>query len=175
MERLTDEQRELAAKNHNLIYKYAHKKNVSAEDYYGILAIGLCKAAASYDKSKGKFSTLAMTCMNNEYQSSLRHENRKSAIPDTVKESYDNVIENEDGNCISKEFIDEKSYLEMVNGNLEKEFLECLDKKEKNIVEFLISGKTHQEISDIMDCTRQNVTFCVGRIRRKFVKFMSYN
>ena len=56
---LTSKQKELVEVNHNLIYKFASIKNVSIEEYYDILAIGLCKAAMAFDENKGKFSTVS--------------------------------------------------------------------------------------------------------------------
>ena len=45
---MTEEQKKLAEENHSLIYFYARKYNMSKQEFddmYGILAIGLCKAA----------------------------------------------------------------------------------------------------------------------------------
>ena len=38
---LTDEERDLVTNNHNLIYSYLNKYNLS-DDYYDLCAIGLC-------------------------------------------------------------------------------------------------------------------------------------
>ena len=54
---MTEEQKKLAEDNHNLIYFYARKYHMSKQDFedmYGILAIGLCKAARDYDESRGR-------------------------------------------------------------------------------------------------------------------------
>ena len=50
---LTKEQKELVENNHKLIYYYIHKNGLSLDEYYDILAIGLCKAALNFDESKG--------------------------------------------------------------------------------------------------------------------------
>ena len=63
--RMTDEQRKLVEDNHNLIYGFLNKKELT-DDYYDIVALGLCKAAMNYDESKGRFSTLAFKCMDRE-------------------------------------------------------------------------------------------------------------
>ena len=65
---LTKEQKELVENNHKLIYYYIHKNGLSVDEYYDILAIGLCKAALNFDESKGiKFVTYAMFVMRNEH------------------------------------------------------------------------------------------------------------
>ena len=66
--KLTDDQRKLVEKNHNLIYTFARKYKINLDEYYGLLAIGLCIAARIYDPNKGlAFSTLAYQCMRNQY------------------------------------------------------------------------------------------------------------
>ena len=60
------EQKKLFEDNHNLIYSYAKKKHISSEKWYDVLAIGLCKAARSFDPDKGKFSTWAYRFFDNE-------------------------------------------------------------------------------------------------------------
>ena len=49
---LTKEQKELVENNHKLIYYYIHKNGLSVDEYYDILAIGLCKAALHLMKVK---------------------------------------------------------------------------------------------------------------------------
>lgn len=54
-----------------------------------------------------------------------------------------------------------------------EEFMCMLNDNEKYIVESLLNGMTHDEISATMDCTRQNVTRCVERICKKANDFLS--
>lgn len=71
MEKLNDEQRKMVEDNYALI-PYMLKKmglhqNSCSDEYYGALSLGLCKAASSFDPSKGvKFSAFACRCMTNE-------------------------------------------------------------------------------------------------------------
>lgn len=68
--KLNDEQRKLVEQNHNLIYSAMRKFGIRRQDfddYYGFAAIGLCKAAIDYDKTRSKsFSTYAYLCIQNE-------------------------------------------------------------------------------------------------------------
>lgn len=70
--KLTEEQKQLVADNHNLIYSIINQYKLSyntPEDYYGAAAVGLCNAALHYDSSKNiKFSTYAYVCMSREIQ-----------------------------------------------------------------------------------------------------------
>lgn len=68
--KLNDEQRKLVEQNHNLIYSAMRKfgiKEKDFDDYYGLAAIGLCKAAVDYDATRTKsFSTYVYLCIQNE-------------------------------------------------------------------------------------------------------------
>lgn len=49
---MNDEQRKLVENNHNLIYAILHKYNLPIDEYYDVAAIGLCKAAITFDAEK---------------------------------------------------------------------------------------------------------------------------
>lgn len=54
-----------------------------------------------------------------------------------------------------------------------EEFMCMLSDNEKYIVESLLNGMTHDEISATMDCTRQSITRCIERICKKANDFLS--
>ena len=92
MNELNYEQQQLAEQNHNLIYSFAKSRKLDLEEYYDVLAIGLCKAALVYDENKATFSTLAYKCMNNEYNKIIRGQTVQRKIPDNLISSLDAVI-----------------------------------------------------------------------------------
>lgn len=49
---LTDGERKLVEDNHDLIYMMADCLELDTDEYYGLLAIGLCHAAQKYKKRK---------------------------------------------------------------------------------------------------------------------------
>ena len=75
--KLTDEQRQMVADNHNLIYSFLNKYHLPDFDWYDTAAFGLIKAAMTYDNSTA-FSTYAYKCMFNEMRNEFvrrdRHE-----------------------------------------------------------------------------------------------------
>ena len=73
---MTQEQRKLVEENHKLIYYTLNKYKLNPEEYYDILAIGLCKAAIKFDPERSKFSTFAMKVMYNEF---LQHDRNEKA------------------------------------------------------------------------------------------------
>lgn len=66
---LTEEERKLVEDNHNLIYIVADCMEIDADEYYGLLAIGLCHAAQKYKKRKRayNFEEFAKIIMIREY------------------------------------------------------------------------------------------------------------
>lgn len=175
-EPLTEEQRNLVAENHNLIYTYAIKKNISVEDYYGTLAIGLCKAAKTFDENKGAFSTFAFYCMENELYMQWRSLQKKSTIPENFILSYDTPKEfwdSDNQNNYLESFQDYQSYNDMMYTVISSEFAEGLTDKEKIIFESLLNGLTHNEIANKLECKRQSVAYHINLIRKKIIDYLN--
>lgn len=76
---------------------------------------------------------------------------------------------------IDDSLIDYDSCDNMLSDIVVKDFINGLNVNEKYILSCLLNGMTHQEISDTMDCTRQNVTRTVERLGTKAIDFLSYN
>ena len=81
---LTETKKRLVEKNHNLIYAFLSQMRLSVDDYYGLAAIGLCKAADAYQPGKSSFSTYAYRCMHNEIASHWRRESRQAAATSAI-------------------------------------------------------------------------------------------
>ena len=87
------------------------------------------------------------------------------------------------GDCSLEDFDDnlpdvliDYDFDERVIGNMMvNKFIGSLSDNEKYILSCLLNGMTHQEISDTMDCTRQNVTRTVERLGTKAIDFLSCN
>lgn len=168
---LTDEQREFAAANHNLIYGYARDGKVSLSKYYDVLAIGLCKAAKMYDSNRASFSTCAYTYMRNELYEHWRHVNRKSAIPDDAMVSYEALMLEYDNGLVSG-FIDSPSCEDAIDNVMLEDLMGALNDDETIIVKSLLNGLTQKEIGDKMGCTKQNISLKVKRIREKVKEYL---
>lgn len=167
---LTKEQSDIASANHNLIYKFASDNGLNIEEYYGILAIGLCNAAKIFDESKGKFSVIAYKCMQNEVYTYWRSLKRKNSIPPDMVYSYDALISG-DENDGNESFLDRLSISydgnEIINSVISNMFIDGLTEKERSIIDMLLNGLTHNEIADNIGCTRQNVSYYIKQIRNK--------
>ena len=187
MKSLTKEQQAMVENNHQLIYWFLNKEKLSIEDFYDIVAIGLCKAAIDFDESKGfKFSTLAYRCMRNEVGSYLRSINAKGRagnnhiisldttyfdeeekIPliDTISENdFDSLIENlADNNCNRK-------YENMVISRLGTLDLSLFTKKQSEVIKLLYKGLNKSEVAKILGCSKQNIDSYLKNIRKKIDK-----
>lgn len=76
---------------------------------------------------------------------------------------------------IDEYYVDYDTCNTMLSDMMAKEFINSLNDNEKYILSCLLNGMTHQEISDTMDCTRQNVTRTVERLGAKAIDFLSCN
>lgn len=172
--KLTEEQRELVTKNHDLIYSYAHKSNISIDEYYDILAIGLCKAAKVFDEGKGKFSTIAYCCMKNELCKYWETLNKKSCVPDELVVSYDaqDVRDDMDNRQNFLEVLsDSRSYKDIECATMYSELFKRLTEQEKAVMKYIMIGYTQSEIADMIGCKRHN--FPMKSIREKFMKYVA--
>lgn len=87
--RLSVKQRKIAEENHNLIYSFARSRKLDIEEFYDLLAIGLCKAAYYYNPDKGRFSTIAYIRMQHELSNYFKELNMSKRIPDEKIVHYD--------------------------------------------------------------------------------------
>ena len=164
---LTDDQRKLAEDNHRLIYGYAYKKQLDIDEYYGILAIGFCKAAKAFDNSKRAFSTFAYACMENEVLMYLRSLNRKSNIPCAMMVSIDeqgseNLLED----FSSCHYQSDEGYVIILNT-----LKGSLTETQNVILELMLQDETQEKISKILGCTQQNVWYNIQQIRKQAKAF----
>ena len=179
---LTKKQQDLIEQNHNLIYGFANRMKLSIEDYYDILAIGMCKAASIFDETKGEFSTVAFRCMKIELLHYWNSQKKKSAIPSNMIVSYDINICKVMGDSYEKEnkfldiFSDKNSTHEIVISNIMlREFFDMLTQEEKHIAKLLLEGVTQSEIADRTNHSRQYIYNYVKKIRRRLNTYLNKN
>lgn len=78
---LNDTQRIFADKNHNLVYKFLHEKNLPASEYYDIVIFGYLRAVQRYltdpNLSGYSFATVAWRAMEGEVVNTHRTDKRR--------------------------------------------------------------------------------------------------
>jgi len=171
---LTEEQRKLAEKNHNLIFGFAKSRKIDLREFYDLLAIGLCKAAKNYDPQEGyQFSTIAYKSMENEWISHLRTELRPSHIPDDLIISYNAEMRKEDGK--RTQFLD---YIADHLGCADEEclvfiraFINRLPELDRKIIRMLLFGYSAREIAHSLLISEKTVYNTKRKIRRRWNRF----
>lgn len=108
---LNDKQQTMVEDNHNLIYSFLANRGLSldaVEDWYGTAAIGLCKAAITYDESRGvKFSTYAYVVMENEIRQIKRKERRQVQAEESLGTAFYGELTIEDTVKDPNDFVDD--------------------------------------------------------------------
>lgn len=173
--KLTEEQRELVTKNHDLIYSYAHKNRISIDEYYDLLAIGLCNAARIYNNSKGKFSTLAYMCMKNELNMHWRKTKDENEAEVLSYDSKDVREDKDNQSSFLDSFADWQSCKDMSCVTFINEVARELNGKEKRIFILVLKEHTYEEIANLLDCSAQNVYYYVNNIRKRASKYLYNN
>ena len=177
MNPLTETQQNLVVSNHNLIYEFSKKKHLPIEEYYDILAIGLCKASQSYDSTKGGFSTIAFRCMDAEVKDYYRYVYAEKRIPDDMILSYDAPTGGEDSDCKSSfldGFTDNCCVHDAVVGDIMCEnLMNLLSNKEQVVAKLLTDGVNQSDIAKQINCTRQTVKYYIIQIRKKWNSYLN--
>ena len=167
--KLTEEQKKLVEENHSLIYWFAKKYHIPIEDYYDVLAQGLCMAAYHYDPSKCSFSTYAYLCMNTEMHVEYRKTLRKSEIPQGNIFHYENAWQLSDliptNEKTENKVIDKISY-----ENLTSLLSDILNDKDKEVLSYILNGLTMREIAKIEGTSHQAIHNRMKKIREKVKK-----
>ena len=167
--KLTEEQKKLVEENHNLIYWFAKKYHVPIEEYYDVLAQGLCMAAYHYDPSKCSFSTYAYLCMNTIMHVEYRKTLRKSEIPQGNIFHYENAWQLSDliptNEKTENKVIDKISY-----ENLTSLLNDILNDKDKEVLSYILNGLTMREIAKIEGTSHQAIHNRMKKIREKVKK-----
>lgn len=171
MNDMTAEQCELVERNHNLIYAFLHQKGFSIDEYYGLAAIGLCRAVQPFDSTKSSFSTYAYKCMHNEILQEVRKEQASKRVPDTAMVYYQSEVRNDDGNTTT--------ILDFIEGDASAEdaalcnvmcssILHSLNEREKTAFTLLSKGYTQWEVASALDCTQASISRTIKRWGRQF-------
>lgn len=155
----------LVEQNHNLIYGFAQKKKLDVDEYYGLLAISLCKAAEAYQESRGKFTTFAYMVMENDLNKYWRTTQNQKSIPQEMIVSYN--AENESSNT---------PYLEniVVDSNdmdfhmQYNDMLSQMNSIEKIICQMLMDGAKQSDILKRLGITKRQYEHIRQKLRNKY-------
>lgn len=150
--KLTVEQQQLAADNHNLIYSFLKKYHLPVEDWYDIAAIGLCKAAATYNRARGSFATHAYQCMYNDALKNDHYQHRKKRDIDNEAFSI-NVYSKDSGDELIGMFSAETDF----TAPIVDEIVGLLDCRELMVIKMSLLGASLEEIENAIGYGRGTI------------------
>ena len=175
----------LIERNLRLVAHIAKKyQNVDEEmeDLISIGTIGLIKAVSSFDSGKGKLSTYASRCIDNELLMLLRSKKKTSKEVSL----YEPIGTDKEGNEINLLDIIESEQIDVIDrmelaGNLKRlgRIMQNLEEREKEIIFLrygLVTGKeiTQREIGEMLGLSRSYVSRiekrALGKLRKGFEK-----
>lgn len=169
MKKLNDEQRKLVEDNEGLIWYIGSKyigRGYNPNEEYGELALGLCRAALSYNKDSGvKFSTYASAVLINvikEYFRSMQANKRKIS---SLSISLDQPVYEKDGGVLCIEDMLGTEYLEdsLILFDLE----DILDERELTVCKLRYQGMNQTEIANIIGISQVGVSRLLSRVKKK--------
>lgn len=164
---MTEEQKKLVEDHHNLIYWLLHKYGLLIDDYYDIVAIGLCKAAIDYNGVDSSFATCAYVYMRTELRNHWQRKASGRRIPDELLIYYDAECNNIDGtNGVDRNSF---SMLERIGSGVSVEddvltkinienILNRLSDRDKLVFYLLNSGYSQREIGKVVGVSQSYVS-----------------
>lgn len=163
-----NEQEQLFQQHLDLVYfamwKY-YPTFAKDEDLKQEALIGLWQACLTYEESKSKFSTYAVSCILNKMKVWLRD---RSKHPDTISLSTPIGGYEEEG--LTLEDTIEDPVLAIDEGYIDlKDFLASLSERDQKIVKLRMQGLTQKQIAQELGMTRVN---CATRLSRIWVKYL---
>lgn len=170
---ITDEARKLVEENHSLIYSFLYKYHLNVEEWYDLAAIGLCKAANTYNNDKSGFSTYAYKCMYTTVMCEKRKEKTMRRIPQDKIVYYENHINEESKDNDTSTFLNYiPSKQDVENETISTLSLENIEKElignKRKIFLLLREGYTQCEISKIIGISKQRISKIKQEIAEKY-------
>lgn len=167
--KLNDKQRKLVEDNHGIIYSYLNSHNLSyddVEDWYGLAAIGLCKAALAYDETRNvKFSTLAYICIHRTIVKAIDKDRKRIHCSHSLDEPFNDEQDMFYGDTISDK--SSPSEDQFILSRAIEESTNELNDRDKMIIDCITNrGMKQVEVASQLGLTRASIS-------RVFVKFMN--
>lgn len=169
---MTDEQRQLAEDNINLVHRFMIDYHLNPDVYYDLLMIELCRAAMVYDKNSGNtFSTLAYSYFLNLVKNVIK-KNKSEKNGGTIKIiSMDKMIDDEH---TIYEIIPDLSMTpeEIIMDSVFKNDIYecCINKHDKMVVDMILLDYSQVEIADYLSISRQRVNRILKDIGRRYTE-----
>lgn len=162
--KLTDAEKEVVTNNHNLIYGYIRDRSLDEEEWYGLLAIELCKAVKHHNKHLGELSTFYYRLCDNLLYTKITKSNAQKRQDGGIL-SLD--YEYEDGSCTYTMLDKIESDLDTTLDKIivDEKLNELLDDEFGEIVKLRCEGYSQEEISEITGWSQSYISLILRRLR----------
>lgn len=172
MHMLTEEQREFATDNHNLIYSFLHKMNLDIDDWYDIVAIGYVNAVYAYNPGKAKFSSYVFECMRNTVRVEKRNFNAKKRQVFMI--SLDEPCKESEVELDLREVIpDRRNYYQdtELSIDLQDSIIRKLSSRQKEVIWMAMDGLKQKEIADRLGVKQGTISRDMQMIKKLILKY----
>lgn len=181
---LNDEQRKFVEENYNMVYSCMFKMGFTedqVEEYHGAAAIGLCRAAMTYDPAKSKFSTYAYRCIRNAIFVEMRRgvsidkKQKTLRLDDKAISSNDKYTLQETLPAIDQDLIrvEEDRFKDSSIYKAYNKVIQKYDPKRQDMINLHIAGMTFEQIAKRYGVSRQRVGQVWIKFRKKIEEEMS--
>ena len=161
----------IVEENHNLIYAFLNKCHLPTNEYYDLAAIGLCKAAKTWDCDRQKFSTYAYTCMFNEVMGEKRKYRCKKRIDNDELISLDAHIDEEQKLSILDIINDSYSLEDEIITNIDvSNFVKSLKGRDRAIVDLFTLGYVQDDVANIIGVSQATISRVKKKLKDKYIK-----
>ena len=178
MAKMTEEQQKLVEDNINLARYMALKwvksgvRNFEYDEIFSMFSYALCKAAKSYDPSRGaNFATYSARCMDNEIKMGFRKKGRIGG-EDSQVNFEDPIHMDNDGNPLTLNDVfannDHMEYDKVIDTMYAKEAFKTLRPREVLIMKKkFFENTTQRETAESMNISQSYISRLEKRILRK--------
>lgn len=157
---LTPEQREFAAKYHNLIYAFLNAKRLRDDDFYDTVVFGYLRSVKRYfeepELRKYSFSTIAWRSMNSDLINHFKRESRQKRQGHTL--SLDSLLK--EGSHLTIEetaAIPDSLMLQLETELLLHELASRVSRKQMTVIRMKVEGYGVKEIAREQKTTIKDV------------------
>lgn len=153
--KLTNEEKIIVEKNHNLIYSFANNKGLKVEEWYGVLAEALCVTSMVWVEGGSTFAYLFYKIAENSVKNAYRDMNRDVRSANIKPISLDVLFSI---GCVE----DNMDYIEVLD------VLQSLDPEMSEIIDMRLRGLTQNEISEITGMSQASVSYKLKSLIEKY-------
>lgn len=174
MEKLTKSQRKLVEDNHNFIYYFLRRHNLSIEEWYDTCAIGICRAAMKFQPEKGfQFLTFAGACLLNEIRQAMRKQKRKGR--DTECYSLDQAVSETEDFTLADTLASPENLEDMALQKIQfRQGFDSLSERERTIFMMSVgSGMPQRVVAEHFGVSQVWVSRVLTRVKKKLLKEIS--